>query len=253
MNVPVPDGEHSPLGLGLGLGNTGLSAMIIIKSLGIWFFFLSFSLGHAFGADIGRETGHFSKDHPRRANFADAKKSPEARKMADWVVDSKDNNGMPFVIVDKRDARVFVFDPDGELFGSAPALLGVAWGDDSIVGIGSRPLSAIRRKERTTPAGRFLASLGYNTDGKDVLWVDYENAISLHRVITDEPRERRLQRLASTTPHDNRISYGCINVPKKFYEQNIRPVFKDKSGVVYILPDTRPTGEVFETYYDIDE
>ncbi len=39
--------------------------------------------------------------------------------MADWVVDSGDNRGMPFAIVDKTDAKVFVFDADGRLRGAA--------------------------------------------------------------------------------------------------------------------------------------
>ncbi|MEN6615485.1 MAG: hypothetical protein ABFD12_02925 [Syntrophorhabdus sp.] len=227
--------------------------------------------GHVFAADVIRKisdpndiTSYFTiwdKEHikpahtaePRkRADFGKANKSWEAQKFADWVVDSGDNNHLPFVIVDKKDAKVFVFDPDGKIVGSSAALLGIAHGDDSSPGIGTRSLREIRRKERTTPAGRFVGTLGYNTDGKDVLWVDYDNAVSLHRVITDEPRERRLQRLATSTPLDNRISYGCINVPKKFYEDVIRPVFNDTSGVIYILPETRPAGDIFESYYDVD-
>lgn len=42
--------------------------------------------------------------------------------MAHWVVDSGDNLNKPFVIIDKRDARVFVFDANGMLRGD-PALL----------------------------------------------------------------------------------------------------------------------------------
>ena len=151
--------------------------------------------------------------YPKRASFEQEHKSRDARHVADWVVDSSDNRGMPFVIVDKVDAKVFVFDADGRLRGAAPALVGLAQGDDSIPGIGDRKLSDIRPEERTTPAGRFVTSRGCNTHGKDVLWVDYDTAVSLHRVITTNPTEHRLQRLASPTPLDHRISYGCINVP----------------------------------------
>lgn len=191
-------------------------------------------------------------DSPRRADFKTAARSRDAQNVADWIVDSGDNAQMPFIVVDKVDARVFVFDPDGQLRGSAPALLGLAKGDHSYPGIGDRHLSAIRPEERTTPAGRFVGRLGHNSDGSNVLWVDHDKAVSLHRVITDQPKERRLQRLATPTPLDNRISYGCINVPAKFFDDVIRPVFAKMTGVIYVLPETRQYGDIFESYYDVD-
>jgi hypothetical protein len=190
--------------------------------------------------------------HPKRADFEGEHKSRDVKRMADWVVDSGDNRGLPFVIVDKIDAKVFVFDGDGRLRGTAPVLLGLARGDDSIPGIGDRQLSDIRPEERTTPAGRFVAMLGYNFDKKDVLWVDYDNAISLHRVVTNQPTERRLQRLATPTPLDNRISYGCINVPAKFYNNVVSPAFTGTNGIVYVLPETRLKSEIFALYYDVE-
>ena len=188
----------------------------------------------------------------KRANFGREQKSRDAQRVADWVVDSGDNRGLPFVIVDKRDAKVFVFYPDGRLRGAAPALLGLARGDGSIPGIGERKLSQIRPEERTTPAGRFVASLGYNFKGKDVLWVDYDTSVSMHRVITNKASERRLQRLATPTPLDNRISYGCINVPVKFFNNVLTPAFTGTSGIVYVLPEIRSNREIFAMYYDVD-
>jgi hypothetical protein len=189
---------------------------------------------------------------PKRANFEGEHKSENARHVADWVVDSGDNRGMPFVIVDKMDAKVFVFDADGRLSGAASVLLGMARGDGTIPGIGDLSLSKIRPDERTTPAGRFLASLGYNCHGKDVLWVDYHNAISLHRVITTNPKEHRLERLASPMPLDHRISYGCINVPAEFYNNVVKPAFTGSNGMVYVLPDTHSISEIFDSYYDVE-
>lgn len=159
-----------------------------------------------------------------------------ARKIR-WAIAAKDNGDLPFVIVDKRAARVFVLDRHGVVLGSAPALLGLARGDVSPPGIGDRPLSAIRPEDRITPAGRFVAGLGPNLGAKDVLWVDYAGAISLHRVVTSNPREHRLERLATASILDNRISYGCINVPVKFFEDVVRPAFLGRGGVVYILPE----------------
>lgn len=187
--------------------------------------------------------------HPKRANFEGEGKSRDVKSMADWVVDSGDNGGIPFVIIDKIDAKVFIFAADGRLRGAAPALLGLAKGDNSVPGIGKRKLSSIRPEERTTPAGRFVASLGHNLKGKDVLWVDYNDALSLHRVV---PVKVRLQRLATATPLDNRISYGCINVPAKFYDTVVIPAFTGTRGIVYILPEARSKNETFASYYDVD-
>ena len=80
-----------------------------------------------------------------------------ALRVANWVVDSGDAKGHAFVIVDKKDARVFVFDPDGKLVSSAPALLGAAVGDDPVPGIGEKPLKDVKPEEKTTPAGLFVA------------------------------------------------------------------------------------------------
>lgn len=185
---------------------------------------------------------------PPRADFRGKPASTQARSIADWVMASGDNQDLPFVIIDKVQARLFVFYPDGRLRGDSAALLGLARGDDSAPGIGDRKLSTIRPEERTTPAGRFVASLGADLGVKDVLWVDYADAISLHRVITTKPKERRLQRLATPTPLDNRISYGCINVPAKFYDGVVRPAFTGTNGIVYILPEVRSLASVFKAY-----
>lgn len=189
---------------------------------------------------------------PKRANFKCEPASHEARHVADWVVDSGDNRRMPFVIVDKINAKVFVFYANGRLRGASPALLGQARGDDTVPGVGNRKIESIRPEERTTPAGRFVAALDRNLRGEDILWVDYDAAISMHRVITTKPNERRLQRLATPTPLDNRISYGCINVPAKFYDNVVRPAFTGTNGIVYVLPETRLASKVFGSY-DVEE
>ncbi len=198
------------------------------------------------------ETQPAAAPQPKRANFGEEHKSDQTRHMADWVIDSGDNRSLPFAIIDKMDAKVFVFDAHGRLRGAAPVLLGLTAGDSSVPGIGNRELSDIRPEERTTPAGRFVASLGYNFKGKDVLWVDYKNAVSLHRVITTNPKERRLERLASPKPLDRRISYGCINVPAKFFDNVVIPAFTGTKGVVYVLPEIRPISEIFTSYYDVE-
>ena len=100
---------------------------------------------------------------------------------------------------------------------------------------------------------RFVASLGHDLGKLDVLWVDYANAVSLHRVINTNPAERRLERIVSKAPAEHRISYGCINVPAQFFDSVVEPTFKDTRGIVYILPEVKEMRAVFPAYYDIDD
>jgi hypothetical protein len=183
---------------------------------------------------------------PPRADFGAQAASADVRRVADWALGSGDNAQRPFLIIDKRQARLYVFEAGGRLRGAAPVLLGLARGDDTVPGIGERPLAEVKPHERTTPAGRFQAEIGRNLRGEDVLWVDYDAAVSMHRVLTTNPAERRLQRLASPGVADNRISYGCINVPTAFFEGVLMPVSRAGAApVVYVLPDKRPLREVF--------
>jgi hypothetical protein len=158
---------------------------------------------------------------------------------------SGDHQNLPFVVVDKIHAQVFVFSGTGRWLGTTPALLGLARGDEAVPGLGDRPLSQIKPQERITPAGRFVAELDRNAAGQTILWVDYEQAISLHPVRSLNPQERRLERLASASLQDKRISYGCINVPTQFWHAVVLPTFKNTMGMVYVLPDSRPLDSVF--------
>lgn len=165
--------------------------------------------------------------------------SDDASLLLAGILSHKDNNGMPFAIVDKKNTRVHVFASDGTVKGSSAVLLGLAKGDDSVPGIGERKMADIKPAERTTPAGRFEVEPGRNTQGDDIIWVDYDAAVSMHRVRTANKADRRLERLATPTVSDNRISYGCINVPAAFYEASLRDTLGANGGVVYVLPETR--------------
>lgn len=179
-------------------------------------------------------------------DFGPIDPTPDARELVQWIARSGDNGGMPFVLVDKQAARLHVFDASARLLDSTPVLLGSAPGDDSVPGIGQRPVHEVRPEERTTPAGRFVGQYGHTLTGEDVVWVDYEAAVSMHRVRpTLQPRERRAERLASETIADNRISYGCINVPAAFYDQHIRPVYAQMPALVYVLPEHKALRDVF--------
>lgn len=172
----------------------------------------------------------------------------EARRVANWIMATNDSADRPFVIIDKTNARLFLFDASGAIRATTAVLLGLARGDDSPPGIGTRKLSAITPPERITPAGRFVAHTGEDSDGASLLWIDYDAAIALHRASDRKPGmsgASRSARLASATPAEKRVSLGCINVSAAFYDDFIQPIFAAASGVVYILPETRSAATEF--------
>jgi len=180
------------------------------------------------------------------ADFGGVTPTAEARRMADWIVARHDNGKAPFFIIDKRDARLYVFHPDGTIVDAAPVLLGSARGDESWPGIGNVPIKDVKPNQRTTAAGRFVTQPGMDLDRKDVVWIDYDAGLAMHRVINKVRAERRPERLASPSSADNRISFGCINVPVEFFDAVVSPVFGKRAGVAYILPEVKTFHEAFE-------
>lgn len=181
----------------------------------------------------------------RVADFHGTRASGDAVGVANWIAASGDNAGMAFVIVDKKMAKVYVFDAQAQLRGASSALMGSAVGDDTAAGVGKLAIADVKPEQRTTPAGRFVAERGRNARGEDVVWVDYDNAVSMHRVVNQVASERRLERLASSSVDDKRISYGCINLPVAFYETHIRPTFAGPPALVYVLPEVKTVQQVF--------
>jgi hypothetical protein len=197
------------------------------------------SLAALCGMPLAAVAAGLGSGAPRSRALAEG---PGTREFIAWVRATNQNGGQPFAVIDKKAAMLHVFDASGNPLGSSPVLLGLAVGDDSAPGIGTRKLADIRPDERTTPAGRFVSEPGRNLQGEDIVWIDYDAAISMHRVRASNKADRRLERLATPTAADNRISYGCVNVPAAFYDALVKPVFGAKPAVVYILPETRPVG-----------
>lgn len=77
---------------------------------------------------------------------------------------------------------------------------------------------------KTTPKGRFDLTI-YATDkkgyGGSVIGFKQEGdfLFALHRVWTQKPEERRLQRLASGNVAERIMTNGCINVSDEVYER----------------------------------
>lgn len=163
-----------------------------------------------------------------------------------WVLRSRDHDSRPFAIVDKRRARLHVFDAEGRLVGTTAVLLGSTRGDEIVPGVGERAQRGeVRWDERTTPAGRFVSSPGENVAGEHVVWVDYDSAFAIHRLRPGRAFKSRELRLATPTPSDKRVSEGCVVVPVPFYEQVVQPVLGTGVSVVYVMPETRALRSVF--------
>ena len=172
--------------------------------------------------------------------------SADAARVADWIASSGDNRSFPYAIIDKNTAAIFLFDAKGKLLGQAPVLIGIALGDDATPGVGRKSLGQLGPNEKTTPAGRFLARYGWAAGRQRMLWVDYADSVGLHPIPKDAARsERRRERMLSPTSDDNRITFGCINVPAPFYARLVQPLFQKKGGYVYILPEAKPIEAVF--------
>ena len=161
-----------------------------------------------------------------------------------WVGASKDNAGLPFVVVDKVNAQVYAFTPAAQLQATAPILLGMGVGDVIRVSP-DLPMSAVPPQERITPAGRYVSKLVLDPHGKVVLLIDGKNLITMHIVVKGTPAQRRAERLASVATDDNRISFGCINVPPAFFTTVVDPDFRPGQGIVYILPEKTTAGQLF--------
>lgn len=168
--------------------------------------------------------------------------SAEVKEVVRWIISSGDNTRLPFLLIDKPNARVFAFTPTGEYQGDAPVLLGMAVGDRMLAP--NATMSQMPPHTRITPAGRFVSKLAKDSSGKELLVLDYKASYSLHPV-TNTPGQRRPERLSSPTVADNRISFGCINVPVPFYKNVVSPAFTGTHGLVYVLPETSPASAMF--------
>lgn len=183
---------------------------------------------------------------PLDPEFERQRPSAEAHGVARWALASGDAAGRPFLIVDKKAARLFVFESGGRLLASTPVLLGAAVGDHSPPGVGERAQTgALTAQDRTTPAGRFETQPGVNLDGEHVIWLDYRAALALHRLRPGRAHQVRAARLEQSQPHERRLSLGCVVVPVAFYLDVIEPLLGTRPGVVYVLPETQDARELF--------
>jgi hypothetical protein len=227
------------VGLGQGAAVAAVALVLLYAFLGTGI------RRHAASAAAPSAVAAAQPSASRRLDFGAIDAPGDVSQVAAWVVREADNGSRAFAIVDKRRAQVYVFAAHGRLIGTSPVLLGYAAGDLNAAGIGDKAIEDVKPHERTTPAGRFQSAPGRNTLGDDVVWVDYDAAVSMHRVRATNPKERRMERLATPTAADNRISWGCINVPVAFFDDTVWPHIGRGRGLVYVLPERQPLTAFF--------
>jgi hypothetical protein len=172
----------------------------------------------------------------------------DTRQMHDWVVKARDHQGKPFAIVDKKAARMVVFDAQGRMRGSTSILLGQAPGDESAPNVGEHAQwGEVPFHERTTPAGRFAADAGVNNEGEHVIWVDFDSAFAIHRLRPNRAEAARKIRFKSPKPADHRVSYGCVVVPVDFYKDVVQRWLGNGRSVVYVLPEKGTLQDMFSS------
>ena len=179
------------------------------------------------------------------ADFGAERPSADARFATESILAGRGQAGLPFAVVDKAAARLYVFDTRGRLLGAAPALLGQQVGDETVPGVGDKPPAEVLPHERTTPAGRFVTEPGRNLEGEAVVWVDYDSGFAIHRVRPGASYTPRVERLRSAAPAEHRVSLGCVVVEGGFFDRIVWPAFGHGAGVVYVLPETRPVASLF--------
>jgi hypothetical protein len=205
------------------------------------------SAAHASKSHAGKDAAE-TKSHGPLADFRNVRAGKDVVQVANWVSYTYDSGRRPFVIIDKKAARMYVFDGWGRLWSNSPVLVGMAVGDDSAPGVGSKRLAQLKASEKTTPAGRFEARPGKDLRGADVVWIDFDAALSMHALASVSASERRAERMATPDPADNRISNGCINLPPAFFNGVLLPTVRKAGAVVYVLPETRSALQQFAAY-----
>ena len=151
------------------------------------------------------------------------------RHLAHWAVHSGDSAGMPFVVLDKLDARLFAFDAGGRLRGSAPVLLGSAVGDVAAV--------------PATPAGRFVTDPLRQAASAGLVWTNPQGELVLHAPDSQLLPGRAQERFASASQQDRRISDGSLHVPPAFFHGHLGAL-RASGSVAYVLPEQLPLQQV---------
>jgi hypothetical protein len=171
--------------------------------------------------------------------------SNDVQRLLAWIVRSKDNAGLPFVVVDKKAASIAVYSGLGQRIATSPVLLGADAGDRLLAGVDAGNPTRIPSLSRMTPAGRFASMPGKNLDMERVVWFDYGAGLAIHRLRGGRLEADRQRRVASPDAAGRHTSAGCVVVPAKFFVAMVQPALGLGKGVVYILPELESLSRFF--------
>jgi hypothetical protein len=167
------------------------------------------------------------------------------------MANAAQKSGKGFIIADKPNGMIHLFNADGSLLAQDTALYGKDVGD-SIAG----QKASLEGGPKVTPAGQFelgimpsndyaggfgLTLQGTNqplTSPENLAKKRFNSTVAVHAAYLGDVNERRLDRLASKSAKDNRISYGCINTSHDLFINKIKPNAKSfDGGMIFVLPD----------------
>ncbi|NVN99285.1 MAG: PLxRFG domain-containing protein [Geobacteraceae bacterium] len=183
---------------------------------------------------------------------ARAKMSDAAVQVYEAVAPAAMKTGKGFMIADKPNGMLHVFNADGTVRVQSAALFGKDKGDT----LSSK--ASLEGGAKITPAGTFhLRAVEDHeyTGGKILHLVETTQKtargtanIAVHSVWLGDQSEHRSDRLKSDTAADNKISFGCINTTEDAFVNNVIPeIDKFNGGMMFVLPDeVSKTGELFK-------
>lgn len=140
------------------------------------------------------------------------------------VIDLKHNT----IIASKTQGQIYVYNAESHDIVATSALFGKKIGDN-----------VNSKSDKITPSGVFQAEKIFSTHLKEnaTVFLRQDGVLyAIHPVWRGNPGQARELRLNSPSSTDNRITNGCVNVPKDFYYQHI-DTLRNGSTVVIILPE----------------
>lgn len=195
-----------------------------------------------------------------KSDFRGAAASGNVRTMTQWILNQKDNQGKPFVLAEKTNGLMYLFDGNGVLIKKFPALYGLKPGDTQPTRRANQTFAESKKDTEThvTPGGKFQAviledsseegfdygrTIGFSGAGEDF-------SLAIHKLYLAVPSENREGRLASESAADNRISMGCINVSES--DMALMLSTFEQGAFVYVMPETQEGKQLFEGFENLD-
>ena len=134
--------------------------------------------------------------------------SPDVRDVVQWSVSRHDHAGLPFVVIDKSQARIYAFDPQGRLRGTAPVL---------VDGSGTNGI----------PAGRFTAEPLAGPGPSAVVWANGGTRVAVWSGEAPEPGG----------------ASAALQVAPEFWHECVAAL-RTQPSIAYVLPQTLPAAFV---------